>query len=96
MQTIICGNNCYLVIVEYISDEEKRELTRENYWAMISCDFKVGVKEEECFYRLQIGCGNGGPSPTYVFRCFIEFITGQNSLLNDEHTRILFTFLYLQ
>lgn len=65
------------------------ELTREHYWAMVFCDFTVGLNQKECLQLLLSAYGNEVPACATLFRSFTEFRRGQTSLLDEEHTESL-------
>ncbi|XP_035226618.1 protein GVQW3-like [Stegodyphus dumicola] len=48
--------------------------------------FKVGSNQEECVQRLHLVFGYEDLSRAIVFRWFIEFHRGRNSLQDEEHT----------
>ena len=49
------------------------ELTRQHYFIMILCDFKLGLGQEECLQRLQLAYEDETPYLSTVLRWFTEF-----------------------
>ncbi|GFV82407.1 histone-lysine N-methyltransferase SETMAR [Trichonephila clavipes] len=66
--------------------EEKMQLTREHYRAMIFYNFKAELNQQEFVQRLQLAFGDESPCRATVFRWFKEFCSRSNSLQEEEHT----------
>lgn len=66
--------------------DEKMDLTRENFRAMIFYDFRAGLSQQECLNRLQLAFGDEAPSKTSVYDWYNEFKRGRRSLKDEPHT----------
>ncbi|XP_055319521.1 uncharacterized protein LOC129577085 [Sitodiplosis mosellana] len=63
--------------------DEKMELSRENFRAIIFYDFRVELSQQECFNRLHSDFGEEAPSMASVYIWYNEFKRGWQSLKDE-------------